>query len=172
LKQLLTSWRAEGRCCEQGQNAAHHRSHSLPEEQKTGVISRIQMWITSKPLTSWRAKDRHCQQDPNAAIHGSHSLPGEPRTDNISKVQCNSPQKPLTLWRARTGIVSRVQTQLTMEATHKLGAKDRHCEKGPNATHHRSHSHAKGPRTDLISRVQMQLTTETTHFLESQGQVS
>src|SRR6267378_3384031 len=152
----LTSWRAKDRCCQQGQNPAHHRSHSLPGEPRTGVVSRVEIQLTMeatheldsrgqvlsaglkssspwKPLTNWRAKDRHCQQGPNPAHHRSHSPTGEPRT----------------------GIVSTVQIQLTMEATHQLEsqgqassaglkssspqkpltswrAKDRHCEQGPN----------------------------------------
>src|SRR6267378_918618 len=51
-----------------------------------------------KPLTAWRAKDRHCQQGQNPAHLGSHSRTGEPRT----------------------GIVSKVKIQLSMEATHFL----------------------------------------------------
>jgi len=51
-----------------------------------------------KPLTSWRAKDRCHQQGQNPAHHRNHSPTGEPRT----------------------GIISRVEIQLTMEATHLL----------------------------------------------------
>src|SRR6266404_379409 len=48
-----------------------------------------------KPLTSWRARN---QQSPHATHQRSHSLSGEPRRD----------------------VVSRVQMQLTSEATHEL----------------------------------------------------
>src|SRR6266404_830737 len=115
----LTFWRAKDRCCEQAQNAAHHRSHSLPGEPRTGVVSRVKMQLTTeathklesqgqalsawskcsspqRPLTIWRAKDRCCKQGQYAAHHRSYSLPGE----------------------ARKGIVSRVEIQLTTEATH------------------------------------------------------
>src|SRR6266404_1606376 len=51
-----------------------------------------------KPLTNWRTEDRCCQQGQNPARHRSHLLSGEPRT----------------------GIISRVQDQLTREATHFL----------------------------------------------------
>ena len=51
-----------------------------------------------KPLTCWRGENQGHQQGPNAAQHGSHSLTGEPRR----------------------GLVSRVQMQLTSEATHEL----------------------------------------------------
>ncbi len=94
-----------------------------------------------KPLTYWGAKDRHCQQGQTPAHHGSPSPTGE----------------------ARTGIISRVQIQLTTEATHKLerrgqalsaGSKssspqkphthwtteDRHCQRSPNPVWHHIHS--------------------------------
>src|SRR6267378_2994546 len=190
----LTSWRAKDRHCQQGQNPAHHGSHSLPGEPRTGIVSRVKIQLTMeathllesqgqalsagskssspwKPLTTWRAKDRHCQQGQNPARHGSHSQTGEPRT----------------------GIFSRVKIQLTMEATHKLEsqgqalsagskssspwkpltdwrAKDRHCQQGQNPAHHGSHSPTGEPRTGIVSRVKIQLTMEATHFLESQGQ--
>src|SRR6266404_542006 len=150
----LTSWRDEDRCCQQGPNPAHHRSHSHTGEPRTGVISRVQIQLTmeathilerqgqassagskssspQKPLTFWRGKDKCHQQGQNPAHHGSHSLSGEPRT----------------------GIISRVKIQLTMKATHQLErqgqalsaglkssspqkpltnwrAKDRHCQQG------------------------------------------
>jgi len=86
--------------------------------------------------------------------------------------------------------MSRVQIQLTIEATHSLEsqgqassagskcnsppkqltlwrAKDRHYQQGSNAAHHQSHSLPGEPRTGVVSRVQMQLTMETTHFLKS-----
>src|SRR6267378_639397 len=152
-----------------------------------GIISRVQIHLTPeathqlesqgqvssagcksssppKPLTAWRAKDRHYQQSANPAHHGSHSPTGEPRT----------------------GVISRVQIQLTMEATHKLEnqgqassagskssspwkpltgwrAKDRHCQQGPNPAHHRSYSLSGDPRTGIVSRVQIQLTMKATH---------
>src|SRR6266404_1757980 len=145
----LTSWRAEDSHCEQGPNPAHNGSHSQTGEPKTGVMSRVQMHLTTeathilesqgkvssagskfsspqKVLTSWRAKERCHQQGPNPAHHTSHSPTGEPGT----------------------GIVSRGQIQLTMEATHFLES-----------------------RGGVVSRVQIQLTTGATHFLESQGWV-
>src|SRR6266404_3530232 len=126
-----------------------------------------------KPLTNWRAKDSHSQQDPNPAHHESHSQTGEPRT----------------------GAVSRVKIQLTIEATYALKSQgqassaglkssspwkpltpfrgeDRCCQQGQNPAHHRSHSRSGEPRTGVISRVKIHLTTEATHILESQGQAS
>src|SRR6266404_2155517 len=41
----LTSWRAKDRHCQQGQNPAHHRSHSLPGEPRTGVVSRVEIQL-------------------------------------------------------------------------------------------------------------------------------
>ncbi len=134
----LTSWGAEDRHHQQGQNPAHHGSHSLPGEPRTGIISRVKIQLTTeathilesqgqalsagskssspqKPLTNWRAKDRHCQQGRNPAHHGSHSLPGEPRT----------------------GVISRVEIQLTTKTTHVL---DRSYEQDSNAARVNSHS--------------------------------
>ncbi len=42
---LLTRWRAKDRCGQQGTNPAHHRSHSLPREQRTGIVSRDQIQL-------------------------------------------------------------------------------------------------------------------------------
>jgi len=95
-------------------------THKL-EQAKTGIINRVQIQLTTgtthilerrgqvllagfkssspqKPLTTWRAKDRCHQQGQNPAHHRSHSQTGDPRT----------------------GVVSRVQIQLTTEATHSL----------------------------------------------------
>jgi|SRR6266404_926573 len=79
----LTSWRARDRCHQQGPNPAHYGSHSHPGEVRAGVVSSIQIQLTTeathflesqgqawsaaskssspqKPLTFWRAKDRYC----------------------------------------------------------------------------------------------------------------
>ncbi len=168
----LTNWRPKDRSCQQGPNPAHHQSHSLAGEPRTGIVSRVQIWLTmkathilesqgqvsstgskssspQKPLTSWRAKDRHCQQGSNPAHHRIHSQPGEPRT----------------------GIVSRVQIQLTTEATHNLESQGQASSAGLTPAHHWSHSQTGQERTGVVSRVQIQLTIEATHVLESQGQV-
>src|SRR6266404_2682137 len=104
----LTSWRAEDRHCQQGQNPAHHRTHSPTREPRTAIISRVEIQLTTEPthqlesqgqllsegskysspqnpLTSWRAKDRHRQQGPNPAHHRSHSLAGEPKMGIVSR---------------------------------------------------------------------------------------
>src|SRR6266404_4049863 len=95
----LTNWRGEDRHNQQGPNPAHHGSHSLSGEPRTGMVSAgFKSNSPHKPLTSWRAKNRCGQQGLNPAHHGSHSLPGEPRR----------------------GIVSRVKIQLTTETTHFL----------------------------------------------------
>src|SRR6266404_6358617 len=103
----LTPWRAKDRRHQQGTNPAHHGSHSLPGEPKTGIISRFKIQLITEPLTFWRgkdrhhqqgrnpahqrpltnwtAKDRHHQQGPNPAHHESHSHTGEPRTGIVSR---------------------------------------------------------------------------------------
>src|SRR6266404_5970749 len=106
---------------QQGQNPAHHRSHSQTGEPRTDFVSRVEIQFTmeathslesqghtllagskssspQKPLTYWRAKDKYHQQGQNPAHQRSHSHPGEQRMH----------------------IISRVEIQLTMEATHKL----------------------------------------------------
>ena len=116
-----------------------------------------------KPLTNWRAKERSHQQDPNPAHHRSHSQTGEPRMhcqqgQNTAHHGSHSPTGE-----QRTGIVSRVEIQLTTEVTHVLESqgqvssavskysspwkpltnwttKDRHCQRGPNPVCHYSHS--------------------------------
>src|SRR6266404_1441043 len=228
----LTGWRAKDRHCQQGQNPAHHGSHSLTGEPRTGIVSRVKIQLTmeathrlesrgqalsagsksslpQKPLTSWRAKDRCLQQ---VKIHltteATHKLESQGQVSSAES-KYSSPQKPLTPCRAkdrhhqqgqnpahhqshshpgeqRTGIVSRVQIQLTTKATHFLKnqgqslsagsrssslqkpltpwrAKDRHCQQGLNPAHHGNHSLPGEPRTDVVSRVQIQLIMETTH---------
>src|SRR6266404_129460 len=128
----LTDWRAKDRHCQQGPNPAHHQSHSHSEEARTGIVSRVQIQLTTeathflgrqgqassagskssstlKPLTFWTGEDRCHQQGPNPAHHRNHSLPGEPRT----------------------GIMSRVQILLTMEATHFLESQGQALSAGP-----------------------------------------
>jgi len=152
----LTDWRGKDRDCQQGPNQVHHKSHSHPGKPRTGIVSRVQIQLATeathslesqgqvssaggkysspqkplttwrakalsagskssspqKPLTNWRTKDRHHQQGPNPAHHGSHSRPGEPRT----------------------GIISRAQFQLTMEATHSLESQVQVLSAGPKSS--------------------------------------
>src|SRR6266404_4486911 len=105
-------------------------AHQL-ESQRQASSAQSNSSSPQKPLTLWRAKDRHHQQGPNPAHHRSHSLPGEPRT----------------------GIVSRVQIQLTTEATHSLESQGQVSSAGPKS------SLALQPLTfwtGVVSRVQMQ----------------
>src|SRR6266404_5584417 len=141
----LTSWRAKDRCCQQGQNPAHHRSRSQTGEPRMGIISRVKIQLTME----------------------ANSQTGEPRTGIVSRVKLwltteathqlesqgqvlsaglnsSSPQKPLTSWRAKDG----------------------HCQQGQNPAHNRSHSLSGEPRTDVVSMVEIQFTTEATHSLD------
>ena len=84
-EQPLTYWRAEYRHHQQASNTARHSSYSLPEEQRIGILSRLETQQgtaathilesrgqassaglkhskAQQPLTSWRAEDRHHQQ--------------------------------------------------------------------------------------------------------------
>src|SRR6266704_1321474 len=142
-------------------------------ESRTGVISRDKKQQDRQPLTSWRAEDRRRQQATNAESHGSHSLPGEPRT----------------------GVVSSLQTQRAIAATHFLEsrgqassatfkrseprqpltswrAEDRHRQQPSNAASHGSHSRTGEPRTGVVSNIQTQRATAATHRRESRGQAS
>ncbi len=130
-------------------------THSL--ESQGQVSSAGSKCSPQKPLTSWTAKHRHCKQDPNPAHHGNHSHTGEPRT----------------------GVISRVQRQLTTEATHFLESqgqvlsagskssspckpltgwigKDRCCQQGPNPAHHASYSHTGEPTSHIFRTVSLQ----------------
>ncbi len=94
----LTSWRAKDRHLEQGPiQFTMEATHQL-ENQGQVLSARSKLSSQWKPFTNWRAKDRHREQGPNPAHQVSHSLPGE----------------------LRMAVVSRVQIQLTMEATHFL----------------------------------------------------
>ncbi len=147
-----------------------------------------------KPLTYWRAKDRCHEQSQNPAHHKSNSHSGvKDRCHEQGQNPAHHRNHSLA-GEPRTGIVSRVEIQLTTEATHILESqgqvssagsncsspwkpltcwrvKDRHHEQGLNAVYHGSHSQPEEPGTIIVSRVHMQLITEATHFLESQGQV-
>src|SRR6266404_4628675 len=48
LQKPLTFWRAKDRHGQQGQNPAHHRSHSLAGEPRTCVISRVKIQLTTE----------------------------------------------------------------------------------------------------------------------------
>ena len=186
--------KSQEQALQQARNTARYHSHSLPEEPRTGIFSRLETQQATttthflesqgqalsagqkyskppQPLTCWRAKDRHCQQARNIASHHSHSHAGEPRT----------------------GIVSRLKTQQATTATHILEsqgqalsagynhskapqplthwrAKDRHCQQAKNTVGHHSHSLPEEPRTGIVNRLKIQWGTTAAHILESQGQ--
>ncbi|KAH9051713.1 hypothetical protein EDB87DRAFT_1582210 [Lactarius vividus] len=165
-RQSLTLWRAEDRRRQQAGKTASHGSHSLSGEPRTGVISKLDTqrataathqlesrgqassvgWRHSEPqqpLTNWRAEDRRRQQAGHTASHGSHSLPGEPKT----------------------GVVSRLETQRAMAATHSLESRGQASSAGWK------HSEPQ-PRTGVVSKLETQRATAATHILESRGQVS
>ncbi|SRR6266404_5063395 len=64
-QKTLTNWRAKDNHCQQGLNAAHHRSHSPSGEPRMGMSA------GSKFI----------------AHHKSHSLSGEPREDVVRRVK-------------------------------------------------------------------------------------
>ncbi len=136
---------SQGQVSSAGSNPAHYRCHSLTGEPKTGVVSRIQMQLTMeatchlenqgqalsagskscspwKPLTDWRSKAKHHQQGRiQLTTDATHSL--ESRRQALSAgFKSSSPRQPLTDW---TGIVSRVEKQHGMAATHPLQRKQR-----------------------------------------------
>src|SRR6266702_2920872 len=141
--QPLTIWRAEDRRRQRARNAATHGSHSLSGEPRTGVVSELETQPRTaathklesrgqassaglkrsharQPLTDWRAEDRRRQRVRNAATNGSHSLSGEPRI----------------------GVVSWLETQLRMAATHFLESRGQASSAGLKRRH------AREPLTD------------------------
>ena len=93
--QPLTFWRAKNKHCQQTWNTLSHSSHTLSEEPRTGIVSRLEMhqgtaatyplkgqWSAlsaglkhikgKQPLTNWRFKDRHYQQAGSTLRHSSH----------------------------------------------------------------------------------------------------
>src|SRR6266404_487948 len=88
----------ESQCHQQGQNPAHHGSHSQTGAPRTGVISRDQIQLTTE---------------------ATHLLENQ-RQVLSAGTKSSSPQKPLTPWRAKDRCGQQGQIQLTMEATHSL----------------------------------------------------
>src|SRR6266404_1041711 len=191
----LTSWRAKDRHRQQGQNPAHHRTHSHPGEPRTGIISRVKIQLTTEPthqlesqgqalsagsksslprnpLTGWGAKDMHHQQGQNPAHHRTHSHTGEPRTCIISRVKIQLTTEPTHILESQGQALSAgSKSSSPQNPLTDWRAKDRHNQQSQNPAHHRTHSHPEEPRTGVVSRVKIQLTTEPTHILESRGQV-
>ena len=126
--------------------AATHILESRGQESSAG-FKHSKAW---QSLTSWRAEDRHHQHASNTARHVSHSLAGE----------------------QRTGIISRLQTQQGMAATHQLESRGQASSAGLNTARHDSHSLTGEQRTGIISRLQTQQGMSATHKLESRGQAS
>jgi len=167
----LTNWRAKDEHHQQGQNPAHHRSHSHSGEPRTGIVSRVKIQLTTE---------------------ATHQLDSQGQALSAGS-KSSSPQKPLTSWRPKDRCHRRVKVQLTTEATHQLEsqgqalsaglkssssqkpltnwrAEDRCHQQGQNPAHDGSHSLAGELRAGIVSRVKIQLTTEPTHSLESQRQ--
>src|SRR6266571_3618020 len=158
---------------QQARNAARHRSHSLPGEPRTAVVSRLET------------------QRGTAA---THSLESRGRRSSAGSKRSEAPQ-PLTSWRAEDGVASRLETQRGTSATHDLESRGRRSSAGSkrseapqpltswraedggrqqarNAARHRSHSRTGEPRTAVVSRLETQRGTAATHFLESRGRPS
>ena len=66
-------------------------------------------------------------------------------------------------------MISRVELQHDITATHRLKAKDSHDQQGRIAASYNSHSPTRESRTGMISRIELQQGTTATHKLESQG---
>jgi len=113
----LTLWRAKDRCLQQGQNPAHHRSHSLPGEPRTGVMSRVQMHLTTEATHFLESRGQASSGGTKCSHHRSHSLPGW-----VSSARTNSAHhgNHSHSGEQRTGVMSRDKIQLTTEATHSL----------------------------------------------------
>ncbi len=127
----LTCYGAKDRCWQQGTNAAHHRNNSHAEAPRTGIVKSSS---PQKQLTFWSAEERHRQQGQNEAHHGSHPLSGEPRTGIVIMVQMQLTTDDSPTRELRIDAVSRVQTQLTTEATHELEGQGQASSAGPKSS--------------------------------------
>src|SRR6266404_4306722 len=141
----LTFWTAKDSGHQQGQNPAHHGSHSLAGEQRTAVVSRNQIQLTTeathplesrgqlssagtkssspqKPLTGWRAEDSHHQQGPiqiQLTTDATHELESQGQAWSAGS-KSSSPRKPLTLWRAKDICRQQGQNPAWSAATYDL----------------------------------------------------
>ena len=66
-------------------------------------------------------------------------------------------------------MISRLELQQGITATHPLESEDRHYQPRIAERHH-SHSQTGEPRTGMISNLELQKGTTATHTLKSQGQ--
>ena len=89
---------SRGQASSAGLKTARHGSHSLPGEQRTGIISRPETQQGMVATHNLESRGQVLSAGLNTARHGSHSLAGE----------------------QRTGIISRLETLQGMAATHKL----------------------------------------------------
>ena len=67
-------------------------------------------------------------------------------------------------------MISRLEFQQGIAATHILESQGRHNQQARIAARHHSHSLPGEPRTGMISRPELQQGITATHQLESQGQ--
>ena len=124
-------------------------------------------------LTSQRTKNRCNQQARFLARYHSHSLSGAPRTSIISRLEL---QQSIT---ATHRLECQGQASSTGQNCSKAPqpltnqrAKDGHYQQATIAAKYHNHSQAGEPRTGMISRLELQQGTTSTHQLESQRQAS
>lgn len=157
------------RHCQYAWDVVRHENHSLPRDPRTGFVSRLKTQqamaathqLTSqgstlsaeskhsetwKPPTDWRAKDMY--QTWCIASHSSHSQTEE----------------------SGTGIVSRLDTQQVILATHRLKGKKKASLASSNDQGLAGHSPTGQPKINVISRPETKQGMPTTHILKSQGQ--
>src|SRR6266404_6132305 len=94
----LTFWTAKDSGHQQGQNPAHHGSHSLAGEQRTAVVSRDQIQLTTE---------------------ATHALESQGQAWSAES-KSSSPRKPLTLWRAKDICRQQGQNPAWSAATYDL----------------------------------------------------
>src|SRR6266404_1108308 len=128
-----TFLKAKDRCRQQGPNAAHHRSHSLPGEHLMSAGSRMQFATEATHFLESREYMSSAGSTIQLTTETTHFLESQGQAlSALAGSKYSSPRKPLTDWRAE----------------------DRHHRQGLNTARHRSHLLSGEQRTHFVSRVQ------------------
>ena len=140
---------AQDRHHQQASSTARHGSHSLPREQRTGIISRPQTQQDSSHSQTGVEDSIISRFQTQQGIAATHKLESRGQASSAG-FKYSKTWQPLTGWRAE----------------------DRLHQQASNTARHGSHSLTGEQRTGIISRLQTQQGTVATHHLESTGQAS
>jgi len=76
---------SQGRCHEQGPNPVHHRSHSLPEEPRTGIMSKVHIQLTTEATHQLKARTVVSRVQIQLTTEATHWL-DKPRTGLVIRI--------------------------------------------------------------------------------------